>query len=133
MGVNSASRPPTQPGGDPTRPPGAVQDQTGGPATGSQPPQRHGEPTARTRTSSAYAAVTVGIIVLVLLIIFIVQNLEDASFHYLGAHFQLPVGLLMLISGVAGGLIVLLVSLARVFQLRRRARRARQEKLEHHA
>lgn len=68
--------------------------------------------------------VGVGLLVLVLVLVFIIQNLNDASVHYLGLHFRLPIGLFILIGAVAGGVIVLLVSLARVTQLRMRARRS---------
>lgn len=122
--MSTGSLPPTQPG-QPAQP------GQSGPASGTQASPRHPSPTASTRTSTTYVAVTVGVIVLILLIIFIVQNLEDANFHYLGAHFELPVGVLMLISGVAGGLIVLLVSLARVWQLRVRSRRAQHHHPDH--
>ncbi len=81
-------------------------------------------PPARTRSSTAYVGVGVGLVVLVLVLVFIIQNLNDASVHYLGLHFNLPVGLLILAGAVAGGVIVLLVSLARVTQLRVRARRS---------
>ncbi|MDQ6783201.1 MAG: LapA family protein [Actinomycetota bacterium] len=68
--------------------------------------------------------VGVGLLVLILVLVFIIQNLNDAGVHYLGLSFRLPVGLLILIGAVAGGLIVMLVSLVRVIQLRVRARRA---------
>jgi len=68
--------------------------------------------------------VGVGLVVLVLVLVFIIQNLNDASVHYLGLHFTLPLGLIILAGAVAGGVIVLLVSLARVTQLRVRARRS---------
>lgn len=61
--------------------------------------------------------------VLVLLLIFIIQNLSDASVHFLGLHARLPIGVLILIGVVAGGLIVLVASLVRLAQLRHRARR----------
>lgn len=77
----------------------------------------------RTRISSTYVGVWAGIVVLVLVLIFIIQNLNDASVHYLGLNFSLPVGILILIGVVAGGVIVALASLARVAQLRLRARR----------
>lgn len=77
----------------------------------------------RTRASTTYAGLAVGLVVLVLLLIFIIQNLSDASVHFLGLHARLPVGLLILIGVVAGGLIMLIASLARLAQLRHRARR----------
>ncbi|MCU4184275.1 lipopolysaccharide assembly protein LapA domain-containing protein [Acidiferrimicrobium sp. IK] len=77
----------------------------------------------KTRTSAAYVGVSVGLVVLVLVIIFIAQNLRDATVHFLGASFKMPIGLLVLASAVAGGIIVLLVSAARVAQLRLMAHR----------
>jgi uncharacterized integral membrane protein len=68
--------------------------------------------------------VGVGLLVLILVLVFIIQNLNDASVHYLGLHFRLPIGLFILAAAVAGGVIVLLVSFARVTQLRVRARRS---------
>lgn len=79
----------------------------------------------RTRTSTAYVGTVGGLVVLVGVIIFIVQNLHEDTIHFLGAHFRLPEGILILASAVAGGVIVLLVSLARVAQLRMMARRHR--------
>jgi uncharacterized integral membrane protein len=117
--VTSASPDPAQPG---TAPPPGTGGGAGVVPTVRQPAE---EPTARTRTSSTYVAVGLGIAVLVFLLIFILQNLENATVHYLGARFSAPVGVLMLIAAVAGGIIVLAVSLARVLQLRVRARRAR--------
>jgi len=64
-------------------------------------------------------------VILVLVLDFIIQNLNDASVHFFTAHFRLPVGLLILIAAVAGGLIVWLVGVARVAQLRLMARRHR--------
>ncbi len=52
--------------------------------------------------------------VLVLVLVFITQNLNDASVHFFTLHFRAPIGILILAAALAGGLIVLLVSLARV-------------------
>ena len=98
---------------------GAVEDERG--AVRDDPPLV----VPKTRTSATYSGVAVGLLVLVLVIIFIAQNLHDSRVHYLGLNFQLPIGLLILASAVAGGIIVLLVSAARVAQLRLMARRHR--------
>ncbi len=76
-----------------------------------------------TRASATYIGVGVGLVVLILVLIFVVQNLHEASVHFITLNFQLPQGVIVLASAVAGGIIVLLVSLARVVQLRRMARR----------
>lgn len=79
----------------------------------------------RTRTGTAYVASIVGIIVTALVIVFIVQNLHDAKVHFVTLTFSLPVGVIILGAAVAGALIVVLVSLARILQLRMAARRHR--------
>lgn len=79
----------------------------------------------RTRTGTAYVAIIVGIIVTALVIVFIVQNLHEARVHFVTATFSLPVGVIILGAAVAGALIVVLVSLARILQLRMAARRHR--------
>ncbi len=81
--------------------------------------------TGRTRTSATYIAVSIGLVLLVLIVIFIAQNEKQASVHFLTFHFRLALGLIILASTVAGGLVVLMVSLARVLQLRLMARRHR--------
>ncbi len=111
--------PSAEPGVVPDHPPSA-EPTAEAPPTPSAGPQR----VPRTRASTAYVGVGGGLVVLVLILIFIIQNLDTASLHYLGLQFTLPIGLLMLIALVLGGLIVLFVSLARVTQLRLRARRS---------
>jgi uncharacterized integral membrane protein len=95
-----------------------------GPADGSPAPTDVNPPLVTgTRTSAVYAGVGVGLLVLVLVIIFIAQNLHKVEVHFLPFHFRLATGLVILASAVAGGIIVLLVSLARVLQIRRGAKR----------
>ena len=79
----------------------------------------------RTRTSSTWAGVAAVLVLLILIIDFIVQNLKEASLHFLGAHFRLPIGIIALSAAVAGGVVVLLVGVARLAQLRLMARRHR--------
>jgi putative membrane protein len=80
---------------------------------------------ARTRTSTTYLAVGFSLVLLVLVIIFVAQNEKQANVHFLSFHFKLALGLIILASVVAGGLVVLFISLARVLQLRLMARRHR--------
>lgn len=79
----------------------------------------------RTRTGTVYVASIVGIVVTALVIVFIVQNLHEAKVHFVNLTFSLPVGVIILGGAVAGALIVVLVSLARIIQLRMAARRHR--------
>jgi uncharacterized integral membrane protein len=63
------------------------------------------------------------LVILVIVLDFIVQNLREATIHLFSLHFRFPIGVLVLAGAVAGGAAVLLVSLFRVIQLRRSARR----------
>ena len=93
---------------------------------GSAPP--HAAPPLkikRTRTSGLWVAVGFFAVVLLLLLIFILQNGKQVSVNYLGAHGHLPLGVALLLSAVCGILLVVLAGAARISQLRTVARRHR--------
>jgi uncharacterized integral membrane protein len=77
----------------------------------------------RTRTSVVWTAVVVLVASLVLVLVFILQNLQDVSVSFLVFHGQLPLGVALLVSATLGGVIVLAAGAARVVQLRRTRRR----------
>ena len=79
----------------------------------------------RTRTSGVWVAVGFFAVVLLLLLIFILQNGTQVSVSYLGAHGHLPLGVALLLSAVCGVLLVVLAGAARISQLRTVARRHR--------
>jgi uncharacterized integral membrane protein len=79
----------------------------------------------RTRTSGLWVAVGFFAIVLLLLLIFILQNGSRVSVNYMGAHGHLPLGVALLLSAVCGVLLVVLAGAARISQLRTVARRHR--------
>jgi uncharacterized integral membrane protein len=81
-----------------------------------QPPFTH------TRASGYWAAVVVGLLVLLVLIIFILENGQRASVSFFGVHGHLPEGVGLLLAAVIGGLFVVLAGAARILQLRSRAR-----------
>lgn len=107
------------------------------PATGtepatpaSRPDQKPGlkkapEVHRQTRISAAFIALAVGIIVLVLLLIFILQNNESTTVRYFGAEGHMPLGVLLLFSAAGGALIVVIFGAARIAQLHWLARRDR--------
>lgn len=80
---------------------------------------------APTRTSGVWIAVTGFSIVLLLLAIFLIQNGQGVEISYLGANGHLPLAVAMLLSAVAGALLVASAGVARVLQLRHTARRVR--------
>jgi lipopolysaccharide assembly protein A len=105
-------------------------------APGSQPPPTAPEPAAppqappslkikRTRTSGLWVAVGFFAVVLLLLLIFILQNGATVQVSYMGAHGHLPLGVALLLSAVCGVLLVILAGAARISQLRTVARRHR--------
>ncbi len=70
------------------------------------------------RTAVVWAALIVGLLLLVLLIIFIAQNQAAVTLEYFGWNGSAGLGLTMFISAVAGGLLVAAVAVARILQLR---------------
>lgn len=64
-------------------------------------------------------------VILLLLLIFILQNGTDVSVSYLGMHGHLPLGVALLLAAVCGVLLVVLAGTARIAQLRATARRHR--------
>ena len=64
-------------------------------------------------------------VVLLLLLIFILQNGAQVSVSYLGMHGHLPLGVALLFAAVCGVLLVVLAGAARISQLRATARRHR--------
>lgn len=63
------------------------------------------------------------LLLLVLLIVFILQNQDAVLVRYFGLEGQLPLGVALLIAAVAGGLLVAASGVARVTALRIKARR----------
>ncbi|MBG6084962.1 LapA family protein [Zhihengliuella flava] len=78
-----------------------------------------------TRSGAIWATTIVSLIVLVLLIIFIYQNPQDTSLNYFGWSGSINVGVLVLGSAVAGGIIVALAGAARIIALKAQKRRQR--------
>jgi lipopolysaccharide assembly protein A len=79
----------------------------------------------RTRTSGIWVAVGFFAVILLLLLIFILQNGTQVSVSYLGMHGHLPLGVALLLAAVSGVLLVVLAGAARISQLRATARRHR--------
>ncbi|WP_235883326.1 LapA family protein [Saccharopolyspora elongata] len=76
----------------------------------------------RTRTGGIWVSVVVAVIVLVFLLVFIVQNSDSVTVHFLWLAGNLPLGVAMIFAVLAGALLVALVGTARILQLRRSAK-----------
>lgn len=73
----------------------------------------------------AWTSVGVGVVLVVLLLIFIAQNTQDANVSFLGWDFSLPLAVTLLAAAATGAALVLLVGTIRVTQLRLAERRQR--------
>ena len=77
---------------------------------------------ARTRISGAWAAVTVGLAAVVVVLVFALQNLKTVEVTFISMHWHLPLAILLLLVAVLGGLVVFAFGAARIVQLRMAAR-----------
>ncbi|MGM7669788.1 LapA family protein [Microbacterium sp. A93] len=79
-------------------------------------------------TGGAWIALILGAVVLVMLLIFILQNNVPADFAYLGWSFSLPLGIAMLFAALAGVLVTALFGSVRLLKLGRRVRRLEKDR-----
>jgi len=79
-----------------------------------------------TRVSATWVATSVALLLLILLIVFILQNSTEVEVQFLGMSGTIPLGMALLIAAVGGGVVVAIAGVARVTQLRMNARRTRQ-------
>ena len=84
-----------------------------------RPAPRH-RPAGRTRASAAWVGIGSGVVVLVLLIVFMLQNTEPVRVSFFGLHGSAPLALTLLIAGVGVGLVALISGSLRIAQLRHR-------------
>jgi uncharacterized integral membrane protein len=76
-------------------------------------------PSGPTRISAAWVATGVALVLLILLLIFILQNLQQVRLHYVGFSPKMPIGVAMLLAAVAGGVVVAISGGLRVIQIHR--------------
>jgi len=93
-----------------------------------KPPSTEGQPRAEPfaeerygRPSGAWTALVLGIIGLVLVLVFILQNQQTVEISYLFFHGSLPLAVALLFAAIVGALIVLAMAFA--VRLRGTARR----------
>ena len=79
----------------------------------------------RTRLGGVWVAVALFAVVLLLLLVFILENGQQVNIGYFGAHGHLPLGVALLLAAVLGILLVVIPGAGRMMQLRRTARRHR--------
>jgi uncharacterized integral membrane protein len=108
---------------DPTPSP-SDESSTHAPASGASSSDARGA-SRFTRASATWVAVGGALILLILLIVFMLQNSTKVEVHFLGAVGTIPLGLALLIAAVAGGVVVAIAGIVRITQLRIDVRRNR--------
>ena len=76
-----------------------------------------------TRAAALWSALIAGFVILILLLVFIMQNTDSATVHFFGWDWNLPIGVALLLAAVCGGLLTVAAGSARIIQLRRAAKR----------
>jgi uncharacterized integral membrane protein len=79
----------------------------------------------RTRMGGLWVAAAGSALVLLLLLIFILENGQRVSISYFGAHGHMPLGVALLLAAVLGVLLVVIPGTGRIIQLRIAAHRHR--------
>lgn len=95
------------------------------PATTTGEPVTPAKPAAliRSRTGYTWTALLAAALLGILLLIFIIQNLEQTQVDLLFWNFSLPLGVTVLLAVIIGALVMGLVGGVRILQLRRAAKR----------
>lgn len=78
-----------------------------------------------TRAGAAWVATGAALLLLILIIVFILQNSAKVDVQFLGWSGTIPLGMALLIAAVGGGVVVAIAGVARVTQLRKYARRTK--------
>ncbi|WP_207839315.1 LapA family protein [Williamsia soli] len=78
-----------------------------------------------TRTRAAWVGLIVGALVTLILLIFIVQNLDSQNIDLFFWTVNLPVGVSLLIAAILGAVITAIVGSLRMLQVRRAVKKAR--------
>ena len=79
-----------------------------------------------TRAGMVWVSVATALVVLVLLIVFILQNQDYVQVRFLGLEGAVSLGMALFIAAVAGGVLVAIAGAARIIQLRTAAHRRAQ-------
>ena len=96
-----------------------------GELSGAPPAPRAATAPPATRTGTAFGALIAGAIVLILLLVFVLENTESVNISFFCASGHLPLGVALLLAAIGGALLTGIVGSARIIQLRRHVRRQR--------
>lgn len=101
------------------------------PAAPSEPVAEGGRPygfdrkgrVERTKISGVWIGLIAAAVVLVLLIVFIAQNLDTVGLHFLGFYGKVSLGLALLVAAICGLFLAAIPGTVRIMQLRKSLRR----------
>jgi lipopolysaccharide assembly protein A len=101
-------------------------------ANGSSPPPPAGPRPAvarrmHTRISGVRSSLIAGLVGLIAVMIFIIQNARAVKISFFGAHLHLSLAVALLLAAIAGALLMAAAGTARITQLRRIMRRDRRK------
>ncbi|WP_232852259.1 LapA family protein [Nocardia acididurans] len=94
------------------------------PSAGAESVEKKIDNVLKTRTGYTWAGLVIAALLGILVLIFILQNLENARVEFFAWTFQMPIGVLVLLAIIIGALVMGLVGGWRIFQLRRAAKKA---------
>jgi lipopolysaccharide assembly protein A len=81
----------------------------------------------RTRISGLRTSLIAGFAVLIVVMIFIIQNAHAVNITFLGAHLRLSLAVALFLAAIAGALLMAAAGTARITELRRIMRRDRRK------
>jgi uncharacterized integral membrane protein len=108
----------------PTVPAQAGPPQEPTPAPQATQPSHRYQQVRRTKISGLWVGLTVAAIVLLVLLVFIIENSQTVDIAFFGAHWHLSLGVAMLLAAICGILLVAVPGYGRIIQLRRVLRKA---------
>lgn len=115
---------PTPPGTTGTMPPPSANGSAPPPPTASAPQAPARKP-AHTRISGMRTGLIASVALLIVVMIFIIQNAHAVNISFVGAHLRLSLAVALLLAAIAGALVMAAAGTARITQLRRIMRRDR--------
>jgi uncharacterized integral membrane protein len=121
---NAATLPPASLNGDtPASAPTPATPATSAPPVAAAPRPRRGP--LRSRIAMTWTALIAGALVLIVVLIFIIENAHTVTITFFGAHGRVSLAVALLLAAIAGALIMAVAGTARITQLRMSMRRNR--------
>lgn len=89
-----------------------------------QPKAQNNQEIKSSLAGGTWAALIAGALLLIVLLVFILQNQQSVTLTLFAWDFTLPAGVGFLLAAIAGALIMAMVGIVRMFQLRRQIKKA---------